>query len=233
MQHEPEISRKRRSGILLVGVLSLLLAGCSQPAVEPEKPFIRPVSPTQTWSYRRDIKPILEEKCIACHACYDAPCQLKLTSSEGLLRGANKKAVYDAARLTAAAPTRLFVDATTTAQWREKGFTSVFNEQGSRLEDNLEYSLLYNMITLGKEHPLTPNSPVPESIELGLRRRNECPLPAEFQDYALKKPEQGMPLAITGLSEREYATLRGWIREGAVIDDQPAVPTAEEQRADR
>jgi hypothetical protein len=230
MQHEPEISRKRRNGILLVGVLSLLLAGCSQPAVEPEKPFIRPVSPTQTWSYRRDIKPILEEKCIACHACYDAPCQLKLTSSEGLLRGANKKAVYDAARLTAAAPTRLFVDATTTAQWREKGFTSVFNEQGSRLEDNLEYSLLYNMITLGKEHPLTPNSPVPESIELGLRRRNECPLPAEFQDYALKKPEQGMPLAITGLSEREYATLRGWILEGAVIDDQPAVPTAEEQQ---
>ena len=36
----------------------------------------------------------------------------------------------------------------------------------------------------------------------------------EFQDYARKKPEQGMPLAITGLNEREYATLRQWIKEG-------------------
>ena len=230
MRHAPDISLRRYPGYWLVVAFSLLLASCTQPAVEPEKPFVRPVSPTQTWSYRRDIKPILEEKCIACHACYDAPCQLNLTSSEGLLRGANKKAVYDAARLTAAEPTRLYVDATTPAQWREKGFTSVFNEQGSRLEDNLAYSLLYQMITLGKEHPLTPDSPVPEGIELGLQRRNECPLPAEFQDYARRKPEQGMPLAITGLSEREYATLRGWIREGSLIDEQPAVPTAEEQR---
>ncbi|MGB7933141.1 MAG: fatty acid cis/trans isomerase [Gammaproteobacteria bacterium] len=230
MLHEPEISRRHRSGFWLAAVLSLLLPGCMQPAVTPDKPFVRPVSPTQTTSYRRDIKPILEEKCIACHACYDAPCQLNLTSSEGLLRGANKKAVYDAARLTATEPTRLYVDATTPAQWREKGFTSVFNEQGSRLEDNLEYSLLYHMITLGKEHPLAPGSPVPESIELGLQRKNECPLPAEFQDYARSKPEQGMPLAITGLNDREYTTLREWILEGALIDEQPAVPTAEEQR---
>jgi hypothetical protein len=175
----------------LVVSLTLLLQACVQPAVTPEKSFIRPVSPTQTWSYRRDIKPILEEKCIACHACYDAPCQLKLTSGEGLLRGANKKAVYDAARLTAAEPTRLFIDATTPEQWREKGFTSVFNEQGSRLEDNLEYSLLYNMITLGKEHPLAPDSPVPEGIELGLQRKNECPLPAENRNRVCRLPSPG------------------------------------------
>jgi hypothetical protein len=230
MRNAPDISFRRYPVFWLAVALSLLLPGCTQTAVEPEKPFIRPVSPTQTWSYRRDIKPILEGKCIACHACYDAPCQLNLTSGEGLLRGANKKAVYDTARLTAAAPTRLYIDAATPAQWREKGFTSVFNEQGSRLEDNLEYSLLYKMITLGKEHPLTPDAPVPEGIELGLQRKNECPLPDEFQDYARKKPEQGMPLAIAGLTERESATLRGWIREGALIDEQPVVPTAEEQR---
>jgi hypothetical protein len=221
---------RRHTGYLLIAVLPLLLPGCMQPSVTPGQLFVRPVSPTQTTSYRRDIKPILEEKCIACHACYDAPCQLNLTSSEGLLRGANKKVVYDTARLTAAAPTRLYIDATTPAQWREKGFTSVFNEEGSRLEDNLEYSLLYNMITLGREHPLAPNAPVPEGIELGLQRKNECPLPGEFQDYAQKKPEQGMPLAITGLSEREYATLRQWIREGSIIDEQPVVPTAEEEQ---
>jgi hypothetical protein len=221
---------KRITAYSLIAGWSLLALGCMQPSVTPEKPFVRPVSATQTTSYRRDIKPILEGKCIACHGCYDAPCQLNLTSSEGLLRGANKKVVYDTARLIPAAPTRLYIDAATPAQWREKGFTSVFNEEGSRLDDNLEYSLLYNMITLGREHPLAPNAPVPEGIELGLQRKNECPLPSEFQDYARKKPEQGMPLAITGLSEREYATLRQWIREGAIIDEQPAVPTAEEEQ---
>ena len=230
MHPAPRISFRRQPVCRLAIAVFLLLPGCMQPAVTPEKPFVRPISTTQTYSYRRDIKPILEEKCIACHACYDAPCQLNLTSGEGLLRGANKKSVYDAARLTPAEPTRLYVDATTPAQWREKGFTSVFNEQGSRLEDNLEYSLLYKMITLGKEHPLPPNSPVPEEIQLGLQRKNECPLPNEFQDYARNKPMQGMPLAITGLSEREYTTLQGWIREGAIIDTQLVVPTAEEQQ---
>ena len=38
-----------------------------------------------------------------------------------------------------------------------------------------------------------------------------------------------MPLAITGLSDSEFATLRQWIREGAVIDEQPSVPGPQEQ----
>lgn len=83
-----------------------------------------------------------------------APCQLKLTSADGLLRGATRKPVYDSARLTDMAPTRLFVDATTTSGWRDKGFYPVLNEQGGPLDDNLEYSLLYDMIRLGREHPL-------------------------------------------------------------------------------
>lgn len=48
-----------------------------------------------------------------CHGCYDAPCQLLLSSHEGFERGGSKKAVYDSDRLTAAKPTRLFLDAAT------------------------------------------------------------------------------------------------------------------------
>jgi hypothetical protein len=48
---------------------------------------------------------------------------LKLTSDDGLLRGATKKPVYDSTRLTDMQPTRLFVDATTTAGWCDKGFS--------------------------------------------------------------------------------------------------------------
>ena len=74
------------------------------------------------YDYQRDIKPIFEQKCIACHACYDAPCQLKMTSNDGLVRGASKDPVYDGARVKDAATTRLYVDAQTEAQWRDKNF---------------------------------------------------------------------------------------------------------------
>ena len=213
---------RKNAPCLLILMLPLLVMGCMQRAAVTGKIIERPVSPVQTYSYTRDIKPILDQKCIACHGCYDAPCQLKLTSDDGLLRGATKKPVYDSARLSDMAPTRLFVDATTTAGWRDKGFYPVLNEQGGTLDDNLEYSLLYSMIRLGKENQLTPYAPVPEHIRLGLQRKSECPLPSEFDQYARKNPQQGMPLAITGLNDAEFTTLRQWIREGAVIDAHPA-----------
>ncbi len=71
-------------------------------------------------SYSQDVKPILDTRCVVCHACYDAPCQLKLSSFEGLDRGASKHPVYDTERFKAAEPSRLFIDATDTAQWRQK-----------------------------------------------------------------------------------------------------------------
>ena len=215
---------------LFIAVLSLLVASCMQPKAIEEAGPGPTVSATQTYSYTRDIKPIVDQKCIACHACYDAPCQLKLSSAQGLLRGSTRKQVYDSGRLKAVPPTRLFIDARTPAEWREKGFYSVLNNQGGPLDNNLEQSLLYNMIQLGREHPLAPNSAVPEHIQLGLARNNECPLPGEFDRYAKKKPLQGMPLAITGLSEDEYRTLRQWTREGGVIDEKSALPGLQEQQ---
>jgi len=219
----------QKSGYLVVAMLTTIVLGCMQPAEISEKRFERPISPTQTHSYTRDIKPILEHKCIACHGCYDAPCQLQMTSAQGLLRGATKEPVYDSARLSDMAPTRMFVDAGTPGEWREKGFYSVFNEQGARLDDNLTYSLLYNMIRLGREHPMPQNAPVPEHIQLGLQRNSDCPRPAEFDKYAQTKPLQGMPLAIAGLSDSEYGTLQRWIMEGAVIDEKPSLPAQEEE----
>ena len=213
----------------IVAVISLLLTACVRPGVS-EKELEPTVASRQTYSYSSDIKPILDQKCIACHACYDAPCQLKLSSSEGLLRGGTGKPVYDGARVTNAEPTRLFVDAQGQAQWREKGFHPVLNDSGGSLDDNLSNSLLFRMIEFGRDHPLPANSPVPETIELGLARKNECPAPGEFEKYADKKPQQGMPLAIAGLSDREYETLRQWVFEGAVIDEQPWQPDAAEQR---
>ena len=43
-------------------------------------------------SYRADVQPILEQRCVVCHGCYDAPCQLKLGAWEGIARGARSGA---------------------------------------------------------------------------------------------------------------------------------------------
>ena len=205
---------------LAILALGASLAACTQSVVE-EKVVEPTIARTQTYSWSQDVKPILDAKCIACHACNDAPCQLKLSSGAGLLRGATPQPVYNGSRVLNAEPTRLFVDAHGQAQWRKKGFYSVLNDQGGSLDDNLVNSLLYNMIELGRMQPLASNAPLPEDIKLGLQRDNECPAPGEFDKYARKQPRQGMPLALSGLSKTEFETLRQWIFEGAVIDEQP------------
>ena len=226
-------AKKLPAGVLILAVISALLAGCMQSGIS-EKELEPTVSRQQTYSFISDVKPILDQKCISCHACYDAPCQLKLTSGEGLLRGATEKTVYNGARLTNADPTRLFVDAHGQAQWREKDFFSVFNDQGGSLDDNLANSVFFKMIELGKTNPLPANSPVPDAIPLGLYRENECRVAGDFEKYAKNKPQQGMPLAMSGLSDQEYRTLRQWVFEGSVVDTKPWVPgEAEQQQIER
>ena len=205
-----------------------LILGCSSRMPVDEMEGMPKVSAAQTHSYTKDVQPILEQKCLACHGCYDSPCQLNLASADGLLRGASKQKIYGL-RLEDMPPTRMFMDAETTLAWRQKGFYSVLNTRGGAPQDNLEYSLLYKMIELGKEHPLAPGAQVAENIELGLNRKDVCPMPEEFEKYAREKPLQGMPLAISGLTDDEYQTLQQWIREGSVIDTQPFVIGQDEQ----
>lgn len=167
-------------------------------------------------SYENEVLPILESRCMVCHGCYDAPCQLKLTSWEGLDRGANKNKIYNGSRLSNMEPTRLFVDAQSTAQWRTKGFHPVLNESNDKsLEKNLENSTLYQMLRLKQLNPQPRVGMLPESIDLSLGREQSCPTRREFSDYAQKKPLEGMPYAMPNLSDTEYKTLVHWIARGA------------------
>ena len=84
--------------------------------------------PKEKISYEDSVKPILNNRCVVCHGCYDAPCQLKLSSPAGLQRGSSKVKVYNGARFKTMAPTRLGIDAKTTEEWRHKDFTAVINE---------------------------------------------------------------------------------------------------------
>jgi len=178
--------------------------------------------PAPAISYTRDIQPIFTEKCVACHACYDSACQLNLGSAEGAARGATKVPVYDGERSQASSPTRLFYDAFGKSAWQQKGFYSVLDARGSQA------ALMARMLELGHNAPLQPNAKLPDDIVLGLNRENICPMPGEFNAYAGSHPKEGMPLAVTGLTDQQYQTLQRWLASGAPIDEQGLAPSAQE-----
>ncbi|MDG9923532.1 fatty acid cis/trans isomerase, partial [Pseudomonas sp. GD04045] len=183
-----------------------------------------PLFAAEPISYNHDVQPILTNKCVACHACYDSPCQLNLGSGEGVLRGANKLPVYDGARTKAQASTRLYFDAQGEAAWREKGFHSVLDPQASQA------ALVTRMLELGRSNPLQPNAKLPADLDISLERDNQCPLPGEFDAYAKKFAHAGMPFAVTGLNDTEYTTLQQWLKEGAQVEEHALQPSATEQK---
>lgn len=175
-------------------------------------------------SYSDDVEPILTHKCVACHTCYDAPCQLNLGSGEGILRGASKQLVYDGTRTKAQATTRLYLDAQGEEAWRKRDFHSVLDAQ------NGQAALIKRMLELGRSQPLEPNAKLPDNLDIAITRSNTCPTPREFADYAQKNPHGGMPFAVTGLEDAEYATLEQWLEQGAQVSERAVQPSADELR---
>ena len=174
-----------------------------------------------------DIKPVLESRCIVCHGCYDAPCQLKLSSHEGITRGANKLKVYDKGRFTYQQPTRLFIDANSTQAWREKQFFSVINDgEDQSAENNLKNSLLYQMLNLKERERLPESGKLPTDLDVGLDRKQVCTGLDAFGDFALDHPLWGMPYAVPNLSDKEYRLLVQWLAQGAK-GLEPAKPSSE------
>ncbi|TDG13784.1 peptidylprolyl isomerase [Seongchinamella unica] len=152
---------------------------------------------------------ILEHRCIVCHGCYDAPCQLKLEAMAGLERGANKDLVYDGSRLIADNMTRLFDDALTEEGWREKGFYPVMDDA------NPSRGVMYRMLQLKQAHPLPTEGPMPKGFDFSLYRDQQCPTAEEFDAYASEKPLWGMPYGLPGLNSEEHSTLSDWLLAGA------------------
>ena len=186
--------------------------------------------PKETISYDEEVRPILESRCVVCHGCYDAPCQLKLTSPEGIHRGANKKKVYNGARITADEPTRLFIDAMTTEEWRQKGFDTVLNEGDANPLTNLEDSVMYRMLRQKQLYPQARTGMLSDDFDLGLDRAQTCPTLDEFDKYAAEHPKGGMPYAMPNLGKEEYTTLVHWMAQGAAMptDKEPSKVAAKQ-----
>ncbi len=214
-----------------IALLILFTSGCAVLAAQSFDDQYGTSSPknrTVAWDsfegkfYNDDVAPILENRCVACHACYDAPCQLKLTSTAGISRGLNKEVVYDGTRLLASDPKRLYLDAQTTQQWRDMGFKPVLNERRSTSEANLAASLMYRAIALRQQQGSFEHPILDSSYDFALNRDQQCPTVETYSQFSAERPNWGMPYGLPQLTDAEYSTLTSWMERGALMpSDRP------------
>jgi hypothetical protein len=171
--------------------------------------------PAHAVDYWADVNPVIESRCVVCHSCYDGPCQLKMSSIEGIERGASEFQVYNSSRFKHAPMSRLYHDADTPAQWREQDFFPVLNEFNNTPEANREAGVMYQLLRLKQENPLPEVKQLPVSFDLSLNRKQFCATSETVQKYSRENPLWGMPYALPALSSAEEAVLMGWIEQGA------------------
>ena len=190
----------------IIVFLSLFFTACS----------VKPLDPVQytvidkNISFTKDIKPILDARCVSCHSCYNSPCQLKLSSYEGLERGSSKSDMY-ANRISADSPTRLFIDATNAKQWREKGFFSM-TDKLDELNDSNE-SIMMQYLFQKDKNPLNIGEYSPETDKLTCVKDKD-----ELALYFEDNPHKGMPYGFPALKKQEYNLLMTWLKQGAIDD---------------
>jgi hypothetical protein len=216
----------------MIVVLAFLCCGfitaCTKaPEADEKSPFDMPPIDT-SFNFDTQVKPIMDKRCVVCHACYDAPCQLKLGSYEGVARGANKKPVYKGDRLIAANLTRLFIDAHSASEWREKEFHPVMNED-NRKKEGERGSLLMAMLAQKQAHPMQANAKLDKSFKLDINRDLQCPTYEEHAGYQKDYPLWGMPYGLPALNETEHNTIKRWLDLGSPAAPQQIISEADSQ----
>jgi Fatty acid cis/trans isomerase (CTI) len=189
-----------------------------------QKPAVTDPASVESW---RKAKQVLDRRCVLCHACSDAPCQLSLASFEGIARGTNKTPVYDGGRLRAADPTRLFFDAHGPAEWRKRGFSPVLNERASTPGADLDASVLFRALRLKQD---APAGPLPTKTAADAPQ--SCPAIEEFDRFAAASPP-GMPYGLPALRTEEQSAIAGWLEAGAPHADPPGPSPAALKQAAR
>ncbi|TKF21063.1 9-hexadecenoic acid cis-trans isomerase [Vibrio genomosp. F6] len=177
-----------------------------------------PLQSPQAHFFLDEVKPIIDKRCVICHACYDAPCQLKMSSVEGIDRGASKEKIYQGTRLTASKPTRLFEDAQLTQEWRDSGFHPVLNERVQNPTANLDAGLVARLLSQKENHPL-PQQVQLEGFDFSTDRDQQCPTIEEYAQYEQDYPTWGMPYGMPNLEASDYKTLMAWLENGAIMNE--------------
>lgn len=164
--------------------------------------------------YSRQIQPIFDNRCLACHSCFNAPCQLNLQNFEGFQRGANKLNVYDGTRLKSVEPSRLWIDAHG-SQWRGRGFYDISTSTDP------EQNLFFQMIQLR-------NSAPGKAVKMQVSESRVCAQSmTDFPMVAKNNPELGMPYGFPALNHEELKTLKTWVEKGTPGPDKSSLEQQE------
>ena len=85
------------------------------------------------------------------------------------------------------------------------------------------------LLALGHANPVEPNEPFPADFTIDqLQRKKYLANRYEIDGYIAQFPKQGMPFAVSGLTDEEYEATMSWLENGAPIDYEAAEPTAKE-----
>ena len=213
--------------ILFSIAVGLATLGCdnvnSESTAEAPKSVLSVQNPNP--DYHQQIRPILEQRCVVCHGCYDAPCQLKMQDKAGLVRGGSKQSVYDGTRLVEAQPSRLHKDAESEKQWRVMGFHPVLDDLDDAGE-TINRGLMAKMLELRRHHPLPAQDVLPDEFDFSAGRSAVCPSNAEFDEFAREHPLWSMPFGLADLDDNEYDQLQAWLANGAQVTPKEALSPA-------
>ena len=104
-------------------------------------------------------------------------------------------------------PTRLFIDAKTTEEWRKKNFHTVTE---STAADGLNNSLMLQILNHKMENPASTGDYFSEAEDLTCSETS-----IELDGYLSKHPNRGMPFGFPPLTKEEFQLIAGWLAQGA------------------
>lgn len=173
--------------------------------------------------YVDGVQKVIAQRCTSCHGCGDSPCQLKLTSYEGLRRGSNETNNFGTdptEQILSRIPFRLkdfrttdaegHVDwAATEQRWRNADYYSVL--------DGGRESVMYKLLDEAHSSPI-------ESRDLGpaFALYNEGPSERNFVCLGKGEPvtdeylrARAMPFGLEKIEGDKHALLTSWLEAGA------------------
>src|SRR4051794_27569136 len=97
--------------LVLATVSGLLFLTNVRTGTVKRQPAETPALPHSSDLYTQKVQPLFDQRCVACHGCYNSPCQLNLQSYDGLGRGASKVNPYDFGKRAKGSvePTRMWI----------------------------------------------------------------------------------------------------------------------------
>ncbi len=196
-------------------------------------------------NYLDQIQPILTTRCVACHGCYEAPCQVNLQSYDGVRRGYNPIPIFSSKRIEYTAPTRM-EDASTLKEWRNLGFHPIATRKEEAMVNpkpkaakppEVRESLLYRFL---EESSLRNAEGFPLEALANLQEdynekdKRSCVATksqmaehfsslsaldprkvVSFEDFIEENRFGGMPFGLTRLPDQESKALFNWLENGA------------------